>query len=149
MRYYNRGDWRCITKYIPWSQATSMYWPKTRGRSPRVLGQYMLVAWLKGMYFSDTPEVSPVVITLLSDHWKFKSLSLKIRWFISYSTGNSRNSWNQNKNTIVCIDGRLREFLKFAKIHEIKTTGWYVLKLISRKKPHNRFLLENLQLRRY
>ena len=62
------------------------------------------------MYFSDTPEVSPVVITLLSDHWKFKSLSLKIRWFISYSTGDS-HSWNQNKNTIVCIDGRLREFL--------------------------------------
>ena len=101
----------------------------------------MLVAWLQGMYFSDTPEVSPVVITLLSDHWKFKSLSLKIRWFISYSTGNSRNSWNQNKNTIVCIDGRLREFLminlqKFVKSKQKHhLTRWYVLKSISGKHP--------------
>ena len=48
-------------KYIPFSQATSMYWPKTLGLRPRVLGQYMLVAWLQGMYF---------VIHLLSIHHK-------------------------------------------------------------------------------
>ena len=45
-----------------------MYWPKTLGLRPRVLGQYMT----SGYVFCDTPSVSPVVISHY--YWIFENL---------------------------------------------------------------------------